>query len=109
MQIISQGTSTVALPATGAVYSPGIQVLGSVSTTIDVVITGTPTGTLTLEQSGDGVNYGSYTSTDVAIAGAATNTGYNIQDLPSINYLRVAYTATSGTGSMDVSFRITQP
>lgn len=109
MQIVSFGTTTTALPATGTVYSQGLLVEGSLSTTFDVVITGTPTGTLTLQQSGDGVNFGSYTATDVAISGAATSTGYNIQNMPSIKYLRVAYAATSGTGSMDVSVRVAKP
>lgn len=74
---------------------------------LDVAWTGTPTGTLSLEQSFDGGTT-ARTVTDATFAanpaGSASNTQTNWHGLPGGAY-RVKYTSSSGTGTMTVITR----
>ena len=65
------------------------------------IFTGTPTGTLTVEASNDGVNF-SIVHT-LALTGSAGQDLYNA-DKPHYRYVRVKYTFSSGTGSLTTYF-----
>lgn len=106
------GTVTINLPATGTVYSPSVRVLGSISTSITAVITGTADGVLYLQQSqiDNPVNadFSDVQNTNLAVSGADITHGYNIGQLPSVKYVRVKYVATSGTGTAAVSITVAE-
>ena len=68
---------------------------------VQAVWTGTPAGTLELLISNDGITYSVYTGSTTVVSGP----GDFIWNLTTcgFNFVRVQYTATSGTGSLNVS------
>ena len=66
------------------------------------VWTGTPTGTITVEASIDGTNWDSLTlSPTISTGGAASSTLISLNQLP-YELVRLKYTRTSGTGTLNV-------
>lgn len=68
---------------------------------VQLVFSGTPTGTFTIEASVDGVNFNALDfGAAIEAAGAA---GSHLIELADIGYdkLRVVYTRTSGTGTLE--------
>jgi hypothetical protein len=66
---------------------------------IQLVWTGTPTGNFTLQGSQDNITFTTLTGSTVAAGGGAGS--FIIKDsTPYYKYVQVAYTATSGTGSL---------
>jgi hypothetical protein len=64
------------------------------------VITGSPVGTLQVMGSNDGVNFGNVPGSQFTVAISAAGT-YLISDpSPDYSYVQLAYTFTSGTGSI---------
>lgn len=98
----------LALPATGTVRtvktytglpgnpSPGVALDNARRFGITATVTGSAVGSLQLEASNDNVNFANLGSA-VAVAAAGT---YLIAGDADFKYVRLAYTATSGTGTL---------
>ena len=70
---------------------------------IQLVWTGVPVGTFDIQASIDGVSYTSLSfSSPITASGTASSTLINLNQIPYA-WVRVAYTATSGTGSLDIT------
>lgn len=109
-QIISAGDMSQA-----TVVSNGIDMNQIALASIQAVYTGAPVGTLTLEISNDIVaidptvanqgaavtNWSTYTGSSLAIS-AAGNFTYNLSDI-GYRWIRVKYTKTSGTGTINAT------
>lgn len=88
--------------------SVGVQYLDFIS--IEVVITGTPTGTLDVQISHDNSNWVSVplSSTAVITSGSPSPIIFeNIEALPA-PWVRMVYTATSGSGTMSATLSARQ-
>lgn len=72
--------------------------------TFQFIFTGTPTGTFTVEASLDGTNWTALGLATISASGAAGN---HLVDLYNVNYqyIRTKYTASSGSGSLDVWYK----
>lgn len=87
---------------TASLTSDTCDVRTEVGYSIQAVWTGTPTGTLKLQISGDSTSWTDAPSPQ-SLAGAA---GSYIWDVPqtAVGYVRMVYTFTSGTGSLAATF-----
>lgn len=89
--------------------SSGIQTLNSDNIGIQVIWTGTPTGTLSVQASNtaslgadgtvSGGTWSNYTATVPTIAGSAGNGLINLNQFP-FAFMRLIYTASSGSGGL---------
>lgn len=72
--------------------------------TFQFIFTGSPTGTFTVEASLDG---STWTELSLAELTAAGSGGNHLVDLYNVNYqnIRTKYTASSGSGSLDVWYK----
>ena len=70
---------------------------------VHAIITGTMYGTMTLEGSIDGENWFKIKDTEVALAGSAIDTPYNIADAFYL-MARVAIAVESGAGTIKILF-----
>jgi hypothetical protein len=70
---------------------------------IQVVLTGTPVGTLYLMVSNDGVVWDNVPAGDKIIAGPITHT-WVTKDLP-VKYAKISYVRTSGSGLLNATLR----
>lgn len=61
----------------------------------------TPVGATTLEGSLDDINYVTISGSSLSVSGNTGNNLYNI-DSPNYKFIRLTYTASSGTGTMSV-------
>ena len=68
---------------------------------IQAVYTGSPVGTLKLQVSVDGTNYDDYTGSSLAVSAAGSNT-WKVSAAGE-RYVRLVYTFSSGSGTLDVS------
>lgn len=69
---------------------------------VQLIYTGAPVGTFSLECSNDGANWDTVPDTTVAISAAGT-TLYNVAAV-FYKFARIKFVRTSGTGSMDAYF-----
>lgn len=70
---------------------------------VHAIWTGTPTGNVTLQCSNDGITWKDISSTITATGGASGSVLLNITDA-MYKKVRLTYTRTSGTGTLDVNF-----
>lgn len=70
---------------------------------VHAIWTGTPTGTVVLQVSNDGVTWENITTTSTATGGIADSVLFNITDA-MYKKVRLTYTRTSGTGTLNVTF-----
>lgn len=92
---------TVDMAATA--QSKSMQVVNKRVASFGLVWTGTPTGTLDLQVSNDETNWFSLGMTLAAQpAGSASSTGASA-DIGGWGYVRVSYTRSSGTGTLEIS------
>ena len=69
----------------------------------ELVVTGTPTGTLTIEASNSGTNFTILSTT--ALSGSAGISFYNSGATKiAYNFVRIQYVASSGTGALTMYF-----
>lgn len=81
------------------VTSPGVEVIGYSTVSIATVYEGTtPTATLTLEVSNDGVNYSTYTGSSFSVTDEGTFTHELTQ--VTTKFVRIKSVYTSGTGTL---------
>lgn len=108
----------VAQSAAASFFGPIQPMLGDNHVSITVQATGTPTGTLQLQVSDYPITdnpsnacattdpyagqFYNIPSSSIALAGAATVTGYNVSNL-GCKYIRLVYTFTSGTGTISAA------
>lgn len=78
--------------------------IGIALSAIQAVWTGSPVGTLKLQISNDNVTYTDYTGSSTAVSGAG-NFIWNLLDV-GYRYIRVAYTAASGSGTLNANISI---
>lgn len=71
------------------------------SASIQAVWTGSPTGNLSIQISNDNINWSTYTGSSTAVSGAG-NFMWNLLTTP-YPWVRVIYTASGGTGSLNIS------
>ena len=71
---------------------------------VQAVWTGSPVGTMTLEASNDGVIWSTVDGSTEAISGAGDGI-YHVTDV-FYAYVRLKYTRTSGTGTLNVSINL---
>lgn len=72
--------------------------------TFQFIFTGSPTGTFTIEASLDG---STWTTLGLSTISASGSAGNHLVDLYNVNYqyVRPVYTASSGSGSLDVWYK----
>lgn len=85
----------------GNITSPSQQVTFMINACVQAVYAGSPTGTLKLQISNDNVNWTDYSGSSQAIS-AAGSFAYLLADI-GYPWLRVVYTFTSGTGTLNVT------
>lgn len=68
---------------------------------VQFVWTGTPTGTVKVQASCNGIDFADVTSASVATGGAAGNFLFNAAVPVGYNYLQLVYTFASGTGTLN--------
>lgn len=95
--LVSQLLSAQSLVA--SVNSSAAEIGSYEGISVQSTYTGTPTGTLKLQCSNDGVTFSDVPTATVSLAGAAGSTLWNIPDA-YYRFVRISYTATSGTGSV---------
>ena len=110
------------LPATGTVNSIGIEINQLYSWSIQAIWTGAPVGTFQIQVSNDivplaptttnpvgpdpaalVVNWSNYTGSQVVTTGMNGNWTW-ISQLGAYKWVRLSYTATSGTGTVNANF-----
>lgn len=106
------------LTLTSTVNSEAVLLQNVIDYAIQIVYTGTPTGSFKLQASNDDgqplkgvspvtlgssvVNWTDVPSSSVAVSGAAGSSMWNIQDA-GYRWVRVVYVFTSGTGSLTIA------
>jgi len=69
---------------------------------VQLVWTGSPTGTAKIQGSLNGTVFSDIASASVATGGSSGDFLFNTSDLVHYHHIKIIYTSTSGTGSMDV-------
>lgn len=84
------------------ITSEAINLVKKEGVAVQAIFTGSPTGTLKIEGSIDGINYTAITETSLSITEAG-DVLYNLRD---VNYLwaRLRWVFTSGTGVLNAFF-----
>lgn len=95
---------STAISSTNTYTSPVFNAINLDNIGLDVVFTGTPTGTLTVNCSIDGVVFTSLTFNPVLTQPSGGNLRYliSLNQLP-YPYLQVSYTNSSGSGTLQVN------
>lgn len=120
MSFYRQNVVTACDMSTASCASYGEKVDTFSNLSFQAVITGSPVGTLKLQISDDVVppslgpdqslnvvNWSDYTGSSSSVSGAENFT-YNLLE-SGYGWIRLVYTKTSGTGTMNVSFRAKSP
>lgn len=102
MRIVEYPSLVVNGSMTGNITSVSFPVSQASIASLQAVWTGTPVGALTILISNDDVNYTTYTGSSVSIAGSAGNFLWNLISC-GFNFVRVLYTASSSTGTLNVT------
>lgn len=114
--------TNLAMPASGTINTIGIEVNQLYDLSIQAVWTGAPVGTFTIQVSNDivpltpstsnpvgpdpaanVVNWSTYTGSAVVTSGTPGNWMW-ITQLAPYKWVRLSYTATSGTGTLNANF-----
>lgn len=86
----------------GSISSSGIRLDQVEVYGVQAVFTGSPVGTLKLQESNDGTNWDDVTSSEKSVSAAGSESWEN--DSPGLELVRIVYTRTSGTGTLVVIF-----
>jgi len=70
---------------------------------ISAVITGSPVGSLQVQGSNDGINFGNVPGSQFTVAISAAGIYLIPDSLPAYSYVQLVYTFTSGTGFISAS------
>lgn len=82
--------------------SPVVSLLTTDDVGLQLIWTGTPTGTFDVQVSCDNANWTSVTLSPAPAAAGSASNAYVDLSLLSAPYMRVVYTKTSGTGSLTI-------
>lgn len=86
----------------GNLTSTNLSLLQVFGFSIQAVWTGTPTGTLQLNCSNDGVNWDMVQNSAQSLTGSAGHFTWNVTS-SNYRWVQLTYTATSGSGSLTVN------
>jgi hypothetical protein len=99
MRIDQKQIVTGADMSSGTITSESLPALHAAIGAVHAVFTGSPTGTIKIQSSIDGVNWTDITGSSRSIT-AAGDIMWNLNNI-GFNYFRLVYIATSGTGTLN--------
>lgn len=95
LRIVSSGDMSA------SITSSATNINEVVSYAVQAVFTGSPVGSLSLEGSNDNTTYTVISSSTAAVSAAGS---YLVNvELPAYSYVRLVYTRTSGTGTLNAT------
>lgn len=86
----------------GNITSSTVNLDFHIMASIQAVWTGTPTGTIKLQQSNDASNWTDISGASQATGGAAGSVCFNL-NLAPMKYVQLVYTRTSGSGTLNAT------